>query len=524
MRSILFLAAFVVAANLAFAEILVNPDLGKVKVYRAGAELTSTATVNLRKGLNEVVFDSLPMHIDNASIRAAATKGIFIISVTDKIEEFVPKEDPPIIAELVDSIEALTYESNLIRDESATLKEEEDRIRGFTLNPSQGTVYSIDDLQKLAEYHRNRVGRIRKTRLGLEREKKTIDEGIALLNARLAAIRATHRPSAVKRIVITVNAESSGTGDVSLTYFSSNAGWLPRYDIKAKDASSPLELIYKADVWQNTGKDWNDVELILSTRDPNESNNLPSLNPWYLRLNITRYSGYAAEAAPLSPSGRTRRDKRESTDESVEIDGLNVFQANPSTMFVEYVPTLKYTIPSDKKSHMVSINSREVPATFEHYTVPKMDPAAYLVAKIADWGKYNLLAGEANIYFEDAYIAKTTINPNAALDTLKVSLGKDNNVLIERKEIEDYTEDRFLSKNKVKTYGYRITVRNNRPSEITINVRDQIPVSTHEDIKVESINLSGGTLEKTTGFVDWKFDVKPNKSVSKDLVFKVDMP
>ena len=65
-------------------------------------------------------------------------------------------------------------------------------------------------------------------------------------------------------------------------YFTNNAGWTPIYDIRVDDISKPINLIYKADVFQNTGNDWKNIDVTLSTNNPSRNNTQPIISAWKL--------------------------------------------------------------------------------------------------------------------------------------------------------------------------------------------------------------------------------------------------
>lgn len=188
----------------------------------------------------------------------------------------------------------------------------------------------------------------------------------------------------------------------------------------------------------------------------------------------------------------------------------------PTTLVFEI--NVPYTVLNDGKVYTAEIGNQEVPAEYQYFAVPKLDKAAYLTARITDWQDRNLLDGEANLYFEGAYLGKSVLDLTQAGDTLQVSLGKDPGVMVDRKKQKEYTRRQFLSNNKSDSRAFEITVRNNKPSPVRITVLDQFPISTNKDISVEHDENSGALHNKETGELNWTFDL-PSK-VDKKLIFK----
>jgi uncharacterized protein (TIGR02231 family) len=219
-------------------------------------------------------------------------------------------------------------------------------------------------------------------------------------------------------------------------------------------------------------------------------------------------------------------------DKSIKIRGTSSIQQSP---LVEIVPTRNqtnfeftisspYSVPSNGKNLTVDFNNFDLPATYEYYATPKIDNNAYLLVHILDWQKYNLLEGEANIFFEDTFTGKTLLDVRYMSDTLSISLGKDKSVSIKREIQKQFTTKQFLGTKKEETKSWLISVKNNKLQNINITILDQIPVSTLEEIEVSPITLSNATLDKEVGKLTWKIDLKPSEKKDIELKYSVKYP
>lgn len=191
---------------------------------------------------------------------------------------------------------------------------------------------------------------------------------------------------------------------------------------------------------------------------------------------------------------------------------------------VEFEIKTPYSISSDNKNITVEVGRYNLPAEFEYYGVPKVDKAAFLLANIVDWEKYNLLEGEANIFFENTFVGKTILDVRYTSDTLSLSLGRDKNVVVSREKVKDTNKKQFFGNKKEDTRLWKITVKNNKKQSVNFLLLDQIPFSTMEEIEVIPENLSGGTLNKDNGEVKWKFTLKPTDKKDLELKYKVKYP
>jgi hypothetical protein len=183
-----------------------------------------------------------------------------------------------------------------------------------------------------------------------------------------------------------------------------------------------------------------------------------------------------------------------------------------------------YTINSDNKNTVVDMDIYSLNAIYEYYCVPKIDKDAFLIANILDWEKYNLLAGEANIFFENTFVGKSILDLRYVTDTLKISLGRDKSIVVKREKIKDYTTRQFIGIKKEETKAWQISVKNNKQQTINIVVYDQVPVSTMEGIEVTTDNLSGGVFNKENGEVKWKLKLEPAAIKEMNLKYKVKYP
>jgi len=184
----------------------------------------------------------------------------------------------------------------------------------------------------------------------------------------------------------------------------------------------------------------------------------------------------------------------------------------------------RFTIPSNNSTKTINLAEYKVDATYTHYTVPKLEPTAYLIASLNNWSKYNLLQGEANIYFENTLITETIIDTQSFNDTLSISLGPDKNVAIKRVKNEDFCETSIFSANTSQSIGFNIDIRNNRKQLINLECYDQIPISEIDDIKIKTINISEGNLNEKIGIIKWMFDLMPDENKQLQLAYEVKYP
>ncbi len=191
---------------------------------------------------------------------------------------------------------------------------------------------------------------------------------------------------------------------------------------------------------------------------------------------------------------------------------------------VDFEIKIPYTVKSDNKSYSVDIDSYSLPAFYQYYSVPKVDKTSFLTANITDWEKYNLLEGEVNIFFEGTFVGKSLLDVRYASDTLQISLGRDKNVSVTREKVKDFTSKKFIGSKKEESRAWDIIIKNNKNQPINMVVYDQVPVSTLDEIKIETSKVSGAKQNLTTGEIKWEFKLDPKKSKKFSLQYSVKYP
>lgn len=519
-KFVLITAILLVGNLIASNEINVKTDLNGVKVFLKGAELVHSAKIKIDKGITDVVIGGLASNIDRNSINVAAKGEAVIISVQQRFDYLKPVVKNQQVILLEDSLEVLNKKFLQKQNENEILKLEIDLIMANKQIGGDTKGATVAEIQKMADYLRKRIGEIKNQQLTIMNDTKKLQKEIDRINKQLNELNAKlNRPS--NEVVVTLSAKNSTNVELSLDYFINDAGWKPVYDIRVDKLELPASINYKANVWQNSGLDWNDLNVVLSTRNPVQNNIKPELYPWF--IDFQTFALYkermTTEQKSFPPPAIAAVHESQSAETMADY-----FSTEQKQLSVEFSPSIKYSIPSDNKPHTIGIRDFTIPANYEYYAASKLDNNAFLLAYLTKWNEYNLLPGQVNIYFENSYVGQSFIDPFTTKDTLTISLGRDQNITIKRDVLKDFTEDKFLSSDVERFFGYDIVIRNNKNIPVNILLEEQLPISMNEEIKVKAIDISGAKLNKDDGKVTWKVSVEPSKSISKKFVYSVRYP
>lgn len=525
--SILFMSLTAVSAFSADAEKEIKAAIKSVTVYPDRAQINHEGAIDLTAGRTILKLGGLSPYIDAQSIQVKGFGNFMILSVNHQNNYLQNLEDSPEVNKISSQIEALQVKVEDEKAAIAVLKEKEAFLVANRAILAKETTFTIEQFRSVMDLYTNNMDQITMNTLKKNRLIKEYEKQITALQKQIADKTGKQQlPSG--EISVTVSSEKPVSGRLTFSYVVTNAGWYPSYDIRVDDISKPVTLFYKANVFQNSGVEWKDVKISFSNATPWVSGNIPMLNPCFIDfynpppVHLTgRASGVTRSVAPAAMEVATL-DNRPEMKEMEAVPVAVEKQTGETTITFEV--EIPYSIPSDGKIQTIEIQRTTAPAEYKYVTTPKLSPHAWLTGNIADWAQHGLISGEATLYFENTFVGKSYLNVNQLTDTLLVSLGTDNSILIKREKRQDFTSKRVLGSNKTETFSFLITIRNNKTVPVKITVNDQIPVSSNSGIDVESIDLSGGRHNSQTGEVRWDLELNPQESKQLVLTYSVRYP
>ena len=512
----------------------VSTPVKSVILFLNGAEVTHNAQVNLSAGRNKVIFVGLSPQLVSKSVQVNVPTDVTILSVSDKVNYLAKQELNPRIKQLKDSSDMLNDNLKLLRNDKDALQVERQMIISNQSIGGQNTGVSIATLKPAADFFRTRIQEINAETFKIEKKEKTLNEILTKVNQQLSELNAKFNvPTAEVTVLVTVAAKN--TANFELKYVLNSAGWAPIYDLKAEDVDKPIELKYRANVFNNSGFDWNDVKLKLSTADPMQSAAQPRMDTWYLdyeqNIHSSSNANYSQQKEGYLNSIPQSQSQYGGMDYELQAKGekkgnavVQFQQIQVSELSAEFDIKNPYSIPSDSKPYLVDITAYTLPATYQHYCVPKIDRDAFLLARITGWEDLDLVEGPANVYYGGAYVGRSYIYTRSTDDTLNLSLGRDRKVIVTRTKQKDLTSTKYIGINKKESYSYELTVKNNRKAPINIQIEDQLPISKQGDISVEVLEISKAEQDIITGDLKWTFTLAPDETKKINLSFSIKYP
>ena len=519
----------------------VQPEISSVIVYLTGAEIMHKQSVILNPGRNELVFVGLSSKLLPKSIQFTGSGDVSVLAISNRVDYlFGQKKSDERVKQLNDSLILMQDQYDVTQGQIEALEGEKQLLNANHRIGGSEKGVTAAELKLNADFYVARVAEINADLVKMRRKNVNQQSIITRIRLQLAeANRATNPPMGEIRVLLNNGVAAKVTSQIELRYVVSDAGWAPSYDLISEDVSKPVELKYRAKVFNNTLVDWKNVKMRLSTTDPMRSASAPELAPWTLnfesdnnRNNYNYDKGYN-DNAPASISGQNLYNQRapapvqegqvyqqqQKQQPQVQYDAIQV-----SELSAEFDIKQQYDIPADGKPYIVDVTAYTLNATYQYRTVPKMEKEAFLMARITGWEELDLVEGPANVYFGGTYVGQSYINTRTVEDTLDLSLGRDQKLVVTRTKLKEFNTEKSTSSIKKETYSYEIVIKNTRKAAVQVDLRDQIPVSQNSEIIVEKTELSKGELDPATGEVKWMLTIPPGESVKVILTYSVKYP
>ncbi len=489
--------------------------INEITIFLTGGEVKSKAEVKLKKGKNQLIFQNISAFMLPKSIQVSFDGNLDIQSITSetnflKSDTYDPKNKllKDSLSYLENKIASLTNQIDAYNTEKALLVKNQ-FIGG------NNTGIALADLQKAAEYHRTRTLEINNNLWDLNKQLANYQEIQSKIKKQSDEFNLQNNPQR-KEIIIDLNSETEQTVQLNIRYIVQNTGWEPSYDIIVSDISKPLTLKYKAKVYNNTGINWENIRMKLSTADPTISASKPTLDTWTLDYQSNEYN-----------NNDNNQYYQQSYDKNGEIkdDKTQKYKTiTVSELSCEFIIAKPYTIPSNAKPYSIDITNYTLNAYYQYFAIPKANKDVFLLARITGWDTLNLIDGTANVYFGDTYIGESDISTGMIDDTLDLSLGRDTKVVASRTKKQDFSKKTILGNNKKESFTYEIVIKNNRNSIVNLLLQDQLPISKQGEITVDINEISGASKDDITGKLEWILKLNPGETKKFTISYSVKYP
>jgi TonB-dependent SusC/RagA subfamily outer membrane receptor len=286
MKKALLLTLLISAISFAQKPIFTSAKVKSATVYFNAAELQQTTTVNLPVGTSEIVIKNVADYLNENTIQIGAPSSVTVLSVQftqNYISEYEIDESNPAIKKVRDSITLVQKEIKKIQIETYSHQQTIGLLDNNQTVAGANSGLSVTELIKLVDYYKAKRTELDNAIVSLQEKEAKWNVKLKALNDKLEINTKKEEKSSQGKLVLQVMNEIAGTVNLDINYITNSATWNPFYDLRVDNVKDPINMMYKAQVTQNSGIDWKKVKLTLSSGNPNQNNQAPLLKAWFLR-------------------------------------------------------------------------------------------------------------------------------------------------------------------------------------------------------------------------------------------------
>jgi uncharacterized protein (TIGR02231 family) len=524
----------VVNSEIDFSQKTVDSQIVSATVYSDTALVKRHSVMSLTGQERELVITSLPVTLETESVRVSGAGSVAVRLLGVRCDRvFSTEAIESRVAQIQGQIQQLESEMSYLEaqiDGFALQSQFIEGLRDKTEEPFAQSLsrknLSLSETMDFVNFLGSQYTEYGIATRDTTSQKQEIEKRLQALHQQLQQIQTPH-PKESFSLFVGIEPNGAGEFELEVSYVVNRASWKPIYDIRVNTANNTINLGYLAQVTQNTGEDWQNVALTLSTAKPALGILPPKPEPWYINVPSFDFSE-AMRTRTLgvpSPMSMTRAESAE-PDEEVLIEAETVStEVVKQGSVVTFKLTSLATVPSDSTPHKVTIFHEDFPCGFDYIAMPRKVSFAYLQANVKNPADgVTLLPGQANVFREDMFVGTANLENIAPNQEFKLNLGIDESLKIERELVERHVEKKLIGSDRRLTYAYHLVITNLQDQPINLKLTEQLPVSRNEQIKVR-LNRSNPAIQVgKMGALEWIFTLTPGVKQEVYYQFVVEHP
>jgi uncharacterized protein (TIGR02231 family) len=561
------LLAGMLSATSFAAEFSPDSRVVDVTVYREGALVTRETKVTLPAGDHRIVLREIPSVADPNSVRISGVgTGGMTLGGVEITQDFRPvnltSDYKSLEKELGDFIGQMSSLDDRQRS-IISLREFLSSLKATAGQESSKDLltrgFAVDSWQEAFQFLSDRLNDLAAEERSLAPKRKEFTEKIDVVRQELNQLASQ---GGIQRWTATVLISAPHGGEMTLKamYLAQSASWIPLYDARLDPGSGKVEMIWQAQITQNTGEDWKDVGVTLSTTRPAAGIDLPKLTSISLVPIQVLYQKAKANAAQESISGLPvlGKDYQDvltiapgETDANggagsallgardTSVAGMQPLAPPPPAplgmeegrsgrrdVAVTFALPGKLDIPSDGQPHKHRVASRELGGKTEFHTIPRLIPAVFLVSEVTLSGEIPLLPGRVQLFVGPDLVGSSWMLDHAAGEEFALSFGPDDRLKAERKSVWRKVEQK--GKDDETDYRFLTTLENHLGHDASLELKDRIPISGDERLTVildEKNTNAGFTRDPNEpGILTWNVSIPKGSKKEIVLQYRVRAP
>lgn len=539
-------------------EIKTDSTITAATVYNDRAALTRQAKIQIPAGTHNIVFTGLPVSLMTDSLRVSgkSTAKVTFGAITHKVENHADLIQPKEL-ELNTMLQMMQDQRQVYQAEKQAL----DVAKTFL--QTLGTQAQLRSDEQIAELKLapEMWGSAADT-LGLkmaENIKASLQQDILIRNIDKEIQKVQNEINQLYTgqtqsysVSIPYESDAATALSVDLTYQLPSVSWQPVYDARLDTKTGALELVQYGSVWQQTGEDWSNIDLTLSTAQPSRGTALPELSTHWVSLfeEMARQrqtmSMDTAVGASSAYVGAVEQQNEEHLERALMMgkSSIPVAVSAPKEVAVAFAPAQintegfvgeykivgKSNVKSDGTQSKLLVGAFETENTRQIQIMPQYSNEAYFVLKTQLKGEAPILPGQVNLFRDGAFIGQNYLPMMRPGDIQELSFGVDDNVTVRRNTLKDQkSEAGLIAKDTVLERAFTTEIQNLHKEAVQIAVLESLPVSQDQRIRVEILpkETTAGyeaDLNDVKGVTRWLVPMEAGAKTKIDLGWRVSWP
>ena len=510
-KRLLLSILFILFVGVSIAQTTGFWPITSVDLYQRGALVQHSDSVLFEGEMTEVVIDGLATNINRQSFQVDLPIGIILDELEFKTIQIENFEDNG-LKSLNDSIYLLTFQIQMFESLLNTLNEERAFLQANRKIGSDQEVLLVDDLIEMADFLRER-----NQDLGLE----ILDVHTDINNAQKQLDKLKKRKSLIKisgsdlsgSLTLNLSNISANrrTEYITIKYLTTEASWTTKYNLYLEEGEVFVKR--QARIQQNSGIDWNGVNVELISGHPEKSLKPNGFEDW-----VIEESSNTIDVDRAMSSGAISQQEN---NIELEYDKSISFAGDTRYRFNVEKPVTLISSPYKK---VVEVDEFVLEGDIEYYAAPAQNSSAYAIVKCSDWADKKLMNGRADVVTSNSYLGWYHLRLPIVGDTLNVNLGNDPHVMCSRELLsESSTVKRFAGKKQV-VQTWELSVENSNSDTIKVNLADKLPRANNSDIDISAVTEDGGELDSALNEINFDFELSPLERRTVTYILTVTYP
>ena len=319
-----------------------EPPIKHVTVFANGAQVERSQSLNLTAGEQVITFTGLSPYADTKSLQLRARGKLTVIGVNYRKAHPDSVKHVRILKEAQQKVKAADDKIHQLQAEREVVESQLEMVKTNCSVGNRTAATPLAGIKELNTYYSQELLALKKKIISIDEELQKVNEEREKLANTADSIG--HLPLAtVTEVDVKLDVPQACRAEFDISYYVKNAGWYPTYDVRSESTSHPLQLYYKANIFQNTKEKWDKVTVTLSSANPNRSNVAPELRTYWL--------DYGRQAPQYDQDDEDAGVSGVVTDEEREpLIGCNVQVVGTKLSTVtDFEGHYSITLPKDKK-------------------------------------------------------------------------------------------------------------------------------------------------------------------------------